>query len=117
MKKNIRKIQVLKRPYGLLEVIITFYTNVNRKCFISKSSKFIFKNKSTKLLKINTYVHNKCIEKISKLFTHIKKILEKINFKSNENIMEMSRKIKIQLVVNIFFLKKRCSSQIPFPHK
>ena len=42
----------------------------DRKCFISKSSKFIFKNKSTKLLKINTYVHNKCI--IQTFYTHLK---------------------------------------------
>ena len=59
-------------------------------------------------------------EKISKLFTHIKKNSRKIKLKTSKpmkNIMEMSRKIKIQLVTTVFFEKKRCSRQIPFPHK
>ena len=52
------------------------------------------------------YIHNKYIEKITNFLQTSKKILEKIKLQNPmKNIMEMSRKIKIQLVT-IFFEKK-----------
>ena len=56
-------------------------------------------------------------EKISKLFTHIKKNSRKIKLKTSKpmkNIMEMSRKIKIQLVTTVFFEKKGAAVKFHF---